>query len=679
MKTKLTALLCAAVCSAFLSTTPAAHAQSAPAAAHTLRVADFFDCCRQGAVLEAALAPDGQRLAWLTPATSGRVGLVVMDLNSRERKMIKLYKDADITNLHWAGSKRLLYSLADFSVEGSKQHFNPGLLAIDPNGENERNLVSNKALIGGVTQAGNFIEFGEASNIKNRVHDAFSSLADVIPNSEDVYLIRQTYNRIDKFKQYNLLRANSRTMSTREIHRPGSHIDVWLQDQQGELRLMLGNQGGQRIMYYLPPGSESWKEVMRMDVVKNPLTPLGFDAAGQLYVSHTAEGGHARVHRFDLQQGKLVEPALIALKDNDFYGSLVFVQGKLAGARFETDGRDSIWLDEKLKAAQKKIDAKLGDTNNMLYPAPQGSRHLLVRASADMTPPIWFTYDMEADKLDLVGSSKPGINPKQMAQKDFVRYTARDGMSIPMYITTPRGAQPKNLPLVLLVHGGPNVRGVHWEWEATSQFLASRGYMVAEPLFRGSDGFGEKHKSAGYRQWGLKMQDDLVDAVQYMVKNGMTDPKRVCIAGASYGGYATMMGLIRDPELFQCGVNWVGVSDINLMFDQRYGDMRDISLQYWVPIAIGDPQTDADKLKANSPLYQADKLKKPLLMAYGGKDRRVPREHGRKMHDAVKAHNPQVEWVEYEDEGHGWFKLENNIDFWTRVENFLGKHIGGKK
>jgi dipeptidyl aminopeptidase/acylaminoacyl peptidase len=263
-----------------------------------------------------------------------------------------------------------------------------------------------------------------------------------------------------------------------------------------------------------------------------------------------------------------------------------------------------------------------------------------------------------------------------MAYKHPLRYGARDGLSIPAYLTLPNGVPPKNLPMVVLVHGGPSVRGGHWGFNREAQFLASRGYAVLEPDFRGSLGYGRKHEMAGWRQWGLGMQNDVADGARWAIAKGFADPKRICVAGASYGGYATLMGLVNDPDIFRCGVSWVGVTDINLLYSVTWGDMSEEARKYQLPLWIGDQVQDAAQLAATSPIVQAARIKRPLILAYGGSDSRVPVVHGTKFYSAVKAHNPDVEWIEYVNEGHGWRSMQANVDFWSKVEVFLNKHIG---
>jgi dipeptidyl aminopeptidase/acylaminoacyl peptidase len=295
----------------------------------------------------------------------------------------------------------------------------------------------------------------------------------------------------------------------------------------------------------------------------------------------------------------------------------------------------------------------------------------------------YLLYNTGTGALSKIGASHPDIDSRQMGRQQMVHYKARDGLDIPALLTLPPGERRGPLPLVVLVHGGPFVPGPTWGWNPQSQFLASRGYAVLEPHYRGSTGLGARHYRAGWKQWGLRMQDDLADGARWAIAQGIAASRRVCIAGASYGGYAALMGLVNDPDLYQCGVDWLGVTDINLLYTGTWIDDSDLSDDYkrvGMPVLIGDPVADAAQLKATSPLEQAARIKQPLLLAYGGADRRVPLFHGKRFRDAVKRTNANLEWIEYAEEGHGWAVVDNRVDFWTRVEKFLDKHIGeGRK
>ncbi len=219
------------------------------------------------------------------------------------------------------------------------------------------------------------------------------------------------------------------------------------------------------------------------------------------------------------------------------------------------------------------------------------------------------------------------------------------------------------------------MRGASWGWSPEPAYLASLGYAVLEPEFRGSAGWGRTLQVAGWKQWGRGMQDDLDDGVDWLVKEGIADGKRVCIMGGSYGGYAVMMGLARNPDRWRCGINYVGVTDINLYFDVTWSDYAYSDwIEYAAKEMVGDQAKDAAMLKAASPLENAGRIKSPVLMAYGLQDARVPIIHGEKMRDALEAAHKSVEWVVYQEEGHGFLLEKNRYDFYGRVAAFLREH-----
>jgi dipeptidyl aminopeptidase/acylaminoacyl peptidase len=334
-----------------------------------------------------------------------------------------------------------------------------------------------------------------------------------------------------------------------------------------------------------------------------------------------------------------------------------------------------------MREIQAAVDKALPRTINLISVPrrPGNSPWVLVESYSDMQPSVYALYDTKTGLVDRVGSTYPNISADSGGKQEAVRYKARDGLEIPGLLTFPYKSSRKNLPMVVLVHGGPWVRGTTWGWNPDSQFLASRGYAVLEVEFRGSTGFGTSHFEAGFKQWGLSMQNDIADGTRWAIGQGIADPKRICIAGASYGGYATLMGLVNDPDLYRCGFEWLGVTDIELMYTGTWFSKSDASpgyLRYGMPLMIGDREKDAAQLKATSPIEQAARIHQPLLLAYGDEDQRVPIYHGKKFYSAVRDTNKQVEFIRYSGEGHGWSLPKNRIDFWQRVEKFLDKHIG---
>jgi dipeptidyl aminopeptidase/acylaminoacyl peptidase len=271
-----------------------------------------------------------------------------------------------------------------------------------------------------------------------------------------------------------------------------------------------------------------------------------------------------------------------------------------------------------------------------------------------------------------------------MAPMQPWRYRARDGLEIPAYLTLPLGREAKQLPLVVWVHGGPQSRDT-WGFDSEVQFLANRGYAVLQSNFRGSTGYGDKFESAGYGQWGAAMQDDLVDGVRALIADGRVDPKRICIGGASYGGYAALMGVIRDPDLFRCAIDYAGPTDLAWVVDLPETDHNfithspsDRELEERMHRTVGNPDdaTQRKDMEARSPRLLAAKVKAPVLLAYGTDDRRVPLRHGTAMRDALASAGADFEWKSYAGEGHGVLDSSNTVELFRRIERFLERSIG---
>lgn len=330
------------------------------------------------------------------------------------------------------------------------------------------------------------------------------------------------------------------------------------------------------------------------------------------------------------------------------------------------------WFDARWASLQKAVDTVLPGRVNWLTGDSNG--RVLVHSASDRDPGHWYLLNTKTTSMVSVARVKPDIDPEQMSPMRVVRYTAPDGQSIPAYLTLPRQANGK-LPAVVLIHGGPVVRD-EWDWDAEVQMIASRGYAVLQPQFRGSSGFGKKFEEAGYRQWGLAMQDDITAGAQWLVSEGIADPARMCVYGASYGGYAALWALAKTPNLFRCGISFAGVSDLNYMFKDD-SDVNDRALgRLFRRKTIGDPRALRKQFDEVSPLKHAAQIKAPLLIAHGDRDGRVPIEHSEKMVEALKETGKAYEWVVLKGEGHGIGKPENQQLFFRALFAFLAKNTG---
>lgn len=649
----------------------------APATAAPIPVRDFF---RTPAATSPRLSPSGQKIAMLIPGERGRFTLAVADIATPTRFVgIARFADADVRNFGWINDQRLWFNAVDFQAAMGDQ-MDSGLFAVNVDGSDFLKLIQRRS---------DERRMGTGAAERGVLPQRNRFLRAANDGSDDVIIQRYEYVDEELPPDSKLLRLNTRTRETRSItpkDAPGG-VQSWILDRNLEPRVAItGDRGIRSTVLWRDPQTQEWIKLTSFDAFSsdaNSFMPLAVDAEGQLFVSApdpaTANGARtSALFRMSPKTGTLPDKPLLSLKGYDFEGALVFDNEtrRTLGVTYQSDADGAVWFDAAMRADQEEVDKQLGGTVNMLSCSRCSSgKHLIVTSYSDRQSAVYFLYERATRKLNLLAASRPWLDAAKMAEQDFVRVKARDGLEFPVNVTKPQGKGP--WPTVVLVHGGPYVRGESWGFSPDSQFLASRGYLVIQPEFRGSTGYGDKLFKAGWKQWGLAMQDDVTDATQWAIAQGLADPKRIAIAGASYGGYATMMGLVKEPELYRAGINWVGVTDIGLMYEVGWGDfMGGKWMRFGMPKMIGDPNNDAEQLKRTSPLQQAARIKQPVFMAYGEEDYRVPMPHGTKMRDALKATgNTQVEWVVYDGEGHGWVLEENNVDFWTRVEKFLAKHL----
>jgi dipeptidyl aminopeptidase/acylaminoacyl peptidase len=365
------------------------------------------------------------------------------------------------------------------------------------------------------------------------------------------------------------------------------------------------------------------------------------------------------------------------LVDLDTSTPLLGPDRKLLGFLADADKPEMLWLDEDYAKMHAVVNRGLPKGNvNTMNVLDDGRVQVISRSDRD--PGTYYLYDPVARQLQEVMRPYDWIKPERMSSMQVVRYKARDGLEIPAYLTLPFGKTPAKLPLIAWIHGGPWVRD-EWQYSPDVQFLASRGYAVLQPNYRGSTGFGARHLMSSFKQYGKTMQDDITDGIRYLVAQGIVDPNRVCIGGGSYGGYATMQGLVKEPDLFRCGIDEAGVTDLIWAQELGYTDFNlgdSDAAEAWYKVTIGDVKADRALLEQYSPRLHADKIKAPVLFVHGVGDRRVPIQHAEGMRDAMQAAGKAYEWVVYPEEGHGFTKPENKIDRYKKIEAFLAKNLG---
>jgi dienelactone hydrolase len=297
---------------------------------------------------------------------------------------------------------------------------------------------------------------------------------------------------------------------------------------------------------------------------------------------------------------------------------------------------------------------------------------LLFSVFSDRDPGTYYLIDTHTYKVSKLFSSEPWIDPSKMSERRSLHFTTSDGLQMEAILTIPQGHQLHNLPMVLLPHGGPIGVQDSWYFDDDAQFLASRGYLVLQVNYRGSSGRGEDFEEAAYLKWGTRVQQDLIDGVKWTIAQKYADPDRICVYGASFGGYAAMMTTIRAPGMFKCAVGYAGVYDLGMMYQK--GDIQERKTgRSYLKRVIG--KNDAD-LAANSPDMLADKINVPVLLIHGEDDKRVPFAQAKAMRAALDAAHKPYEWMSKPGEGHGFYTEANNIDFYNKLQQFIGKYIG---
>ncbi len=333
------------------------------------------------------------------------------------------------------------------------------------------------------------------------------------------------------------------------------------------------------------------------------------------------------------------------------------------------------YFDKEEEQLRQRIKAHFPNNRYGIADTDKAERFYLIYVGGDRTRGAYWFYDAETDEARKIADLAPWIIPDEMNEMHAVTYQSRDGLRIEAYLTLPDGLTPDtahNLPVVVNSHGGPWARDC-WGYSSEVQFLSNRGYAVLQMNFRGSTGYGRKFLEASYKQWGLRMQNDITDGVQWLIGQGIADPKRVAIYGGSYGGYAVLAGLAFTPGVYACGIDYVGVSNL-------FTFMNTIP-PYWRPMLeimyeqVGNPETDHDQLAATSPALHAENIRVPLFIAQGANDPRVNKAESDQMVEALRQRGVEVEYMVKDNEGHGFHNQENRFDFYRAMERFLAKHL----
>lgn len=583
------------------------------------------------------LSPSGRHLAFLAP-WERRLNVHVLDLDSGEERRVTGATERDVAGFLWADDDRIVF------VQDAGGDENWRLHAVSRDG-------------------GNPLDLTPFEGVQCRVVDDLEE----VPGE-----ILFEMNRRDPHV-FDVYRLNVNTGAMTAIAENPGNVQGWHTDHDGRLRLATTTDGVNTSILFRETETDPWRTVATYDF-RETAHPLKFTFDNRnVFVASNVGRDRQAIFEYDLATGREVR-LVFEHPEVDVSHLLVSKARKVVtGVLFETDRPRYVFFDEKRLAIQRRIDERLPETFNAIASTSRDETRWIVHATSDRTRGTYWLYDAPAGALRRLFDASPWLEAAEMAEMRPVAFSSRDGLPLRGYLTLPRGREAKGLPLVVNPHGGPWHRD-GWGFDPEIQFLANRGFAVLQVNFRGSTGYGRKFLEASFGQWGLAMQDDVADAVAWAVAEGIADPARVAIYGGSYGGYAALSGLTKHPELYACGISYVGVSNL-------FTWLAAIP-PYWKPylemmyVMVGHPERDAERFRATSPFFNADRIRVPLLVVQGANDPRVRKEESEQIVAALRGRGVAVEYLVKDDEGHGFRNEENLFELYRTVERFLERHLG---
>jgi dienelactone hydrolase len=634
-----------------------AEAASAPGPAVPPPVEEFVALPN---VRQPRLSPDGSKIAYLFPLES-KMALGVFDRATRESRLVVRGQDESLASFFWKGNDRLVF---EADVSGNESFF---IGSTDLDGKRVLRIAESQRLANNLT--------GDAAGI-----------LDPLPlEPEQVGVLGFFDGSVDDAlyvggaQVVGRLNVRNRGLSPLFELRNSDRYARFVFDQRGALRLRARLEGRTLVWEYRASDSAAFQVVAR-----HPFHGYAENWAPQMFA---ADGTTLwLISREQHDRG-----ALFAVDTRTFqFGAPVFVppEGEIAelvvspgrqrllGVRYESERSQYHWFDTTRGALQAKLENTFKGCDVRFASTSDDDNVALVWASYDREPGTYYVLDQKAGSLTQFKRTRD-LDPAQLSPREPITYTARDGLVIHGYLTLPRGTNGKNLPLVLHPHGGPFGIRDSWGYDTDAQFLASRGYAVLQPNYRGSGGYGRSFIDRGRQQWGRAMQDDLTDAVKWAITQGIADPNRVAIYGASYGGYAALAGATFTPDLYACAVNYVGAADLELTFKERGADAWDTADDFsyqreWV----GPTREYRD---ATSPVNFVDRISIPTLHIYGAQDPRVKIDHWSRLEPQLKKYHKDYEWIVEDRQGHGFRDIHAANSLYAKLDVFLEKNLKERK
>ncbi|WP_144788958.1 S9 family peptidase [Lysinibacillus fusiformis] len=582
------------------------------------------------------LSPDGNYITFAS-AWENRSNVFVKKMNdTSEPVRVSSSKDRDVAGFFWKDDT-LLY-LKD---KGGDENFH--IYSTTFNGSEEKDLTPYPNVTVGILDS--------LQGVKDEIL--------IMMNKEDATV-------------FDVYKLNVKTGNTTHVAKNPGNITNWLADRNGNVRVAVATDGVEGAVLYRDSEKDEFRPFIKMGA-GDEVMPLAFSKDNK-FIYATSNKGRDKVEvvKYDLQGN---EEVIMSNDEVDVSGVLYNAdKDKLLYGAYATDKIHYQFFDQDFEKLFRQIQHKLGvqESEFGINDYNKEMTKFIVSVSSDTIYGKYYYYDSTTDELTELATLSPWLKAEELAEMHPISYKSRDGLIINGYLTLPKNKNAKDLPLIVNPHGGPWARDM-WGFNPEVQLLANRGYAVLQVNFRSSTGYGKEFLQAGNKQWGLKIQDDITDGVQWAIDQGIADPKRIGIYGASFGGYATLAGIAYTPDLYAAAVDYVGVSNIFTLLDTippYWETMRDMFYE-----RVGHPEKDKELLTAVSPVFHADKIKTPLFVAQGANDPRVNKAESDQIVEALRARGVDVEYMLKDNEGHGFANEENRIEFYNAMLKFLDHHL----
>jgi dipeptidyl aminopeptidase/acylaminoacyl peptidase len=614
-------------------------------------------------VSEPSLSPDGMHLATIQPY-QGRPVALIYDLSSALGSKIPVavrYAEGLISRVHWANNQRLLVTIAmNQAVLGDNVNRWDRTVSVDTDGQKPAVM---------------FRDF--ASRDYNY---SASVVTDYDLDDPDHIFMPLVYvDPYDYGTRYSLYKIDVNDGRQTLQERGSSKTDEYFMDGHGHVVARIDQETNPLIDHLLIYKDDNWKEVAKFPADNGHgagVVGVSIDGTALVQLADSDKPGTRGLVARKLSDNSVSDLFFDPKYDIDYALADPWTK-RIIGVAVTADMAEDRYFDPEMEKLQKGLEAAFPGNSAHAVSWDLSQQKVIVQVDGPLQPSTFYYLDRLTHKAIKIATTYRELTAADLGQVKPYPYKARDGLDIPAYLTLPPGKNPKNLPVVILPHGGPTARDdMSFDWE--SQFLANRGYAVLQPNFRGSSGYGVKFREAGYGEWGLKMQDDVTDGVKKLIADGIADSKRICIVGGSYGGYAALAGAAFTPDLYACAAAWAPVTDLRkmLLTDKRDSGGEDSWLYSAETRYIGDRSKDADKLDAASPAENAAMIKCPVLLMHGEADSTVRIDQSEKMESALLHAHKKVTFIRIEKETHQMDAAASRIRWLTELEKFLKENIG---